>query len=150
MTTPYLLADIKADEGCRLAAYPDRRTGGAPWTIGYGHTGREVHPGLTITQDEANALCAQDVGAVQRGLDTALPWWRSMCDARQDVIVNMAFNMGLHGLLGFPQMLAAAQAHDYQSAAAEMLNSAWAAEVQARAQRLADQMGTGERARAAV
>lgn len=42
-------------ESCRLEAYPDPGTGGAPWTIGYGDTGPDVVPGLVITQDEADA-----------------------------------------------------------------------------------------------
>ena len=37
---------IKRFEGCRLKAYPDPGSRGAPWTIGYGHTGAEVVPGL--------------------------------------------------------------------------------------------------------
>jgi GH24 family phage-related lysozyme (muramidase) len=40
MTTLWLAQDIKTDEGCRLEAYPDPATGAAPWTIGYGHTGK--------------------------------------------------------------------------------------------------------------
>ncbi|HID1023608.1 TPA: glycoside hydrolase family protein, partial [Klebsiella michiganensis] len=34
------IALIKRFEGCRLTAYPDPGTGGAPWTIGYGWTGK--------------------------------------------------------------------------------------------------------------
>ena len=40
---------LKRFEGCRLEANPDPGSGGAPWTIGYGHTGAEVVPGLVIT-----------------------------------------------------------------------------------------------------
>ncbi len=46
---------LKKWEGCRLNAYPDPASGGAPWTIGYGHTGAGVVPGLTITQEQAEA-----------------------------------------------------------------------------------------------
>ena len=41
---------IQSWEGCRLRAYPDPASGGAPWTIGYGHTGPQVKPGLVISQ----------------------------------------------------------------------------------------------------
>ena len=44
---------IKHWEGCRLTAYPDPASGADPWTIGYGHTGPEVKPGLTISQEQA-------------------------------------------------------------------------------------------------
>lgn len=144
--TPYLMADLKRDEGCRLVAYPDPRSGGAPWTIGYGHTGREVHPGLIIGQEQAEDYLAQDITLTCRGLDTALPGWRRPEDPRQDVIVNMAFNLGVHKLLGFHNLLAALKSEDYDTAAAEMLDSAWALELPARADRLARQMRTGRRA----
>jgi lysozyme len=52
---------LKAWEGCRLSAYPDPASGAAPWTIGYGHTGPVVAPGLTITQQQADALLQKDV-----------------------------------------------------------------------------------------
>jgi GH24 family phage-related lysozyme (muramidase) len=44
---------LKTWEGCRLRSYPDPASGGAPWTIGYGHTGAEVMRGLTITQEQS-------------------------------------------------------------------------------------------------
>jgi lysozyme len=52
---------IKSFEGCRLEAYPDPGTGGAPWTIGWGTTAG-VTPGMRITQQEADDLLAEDVG----------------------------------------------------------------------------------------
>jgi GH24 family phage-related lysozyme (muramidase) len=57
-------------EGCELSAYPDPASGGAPWTIGYGHTGPDVVRGLTISQAQAEACLKQDAvvaaGAVDR------------------------------------------------------------------------------------
>lgn len=56
------LALTEQFEGLRLTAYQDSV---GVWTIGYGHTGPDVHPGLTITQQQAGALLQQDVaGAV--------------------------------------------------------------------------------------
>lgn len=52
------IALIKNFEKCRLKAYPDQ--GGIP-TIGWGHTGPEVALGQTITQEQADALFAQDL-----------------------------------------------------------------------------------------
>ena len=52
---------VKRFEGCRLDAYPDPATGGDPWTIGWGHTGPEVHKGLTISQDIADAYLLKDL-----------------------------------------------------------------------------------------
>ena len=51
---------IKKFEGCKLNAYPDPATGGAPWTIGYGNTyytnGTKVKKGDKITQAQAEEL----------------------------------------------------------------------------------------------
>lgn len=146
MTTAYLRQDVARDEGLRLVAYPDPLTHAEPWTIGYGHTGPDVHPGLVWTQAQADDALAEDLGAVQRELDKALPWWRQLNDARQDVLVNMGFNMGVPGLLKFKRTIAAIYLKDYAGAAADMLASAWAQQVHARAQRLALQMNSGVRA----
>lgn len=48
---------IASFEGCKLQAYQD--TGGV-WSIGFGHTGADVHQGLVITQAQADALFEQD------------------------------------------------------------------------------------------
>ena len=52
---------VALHEGLRLKAYPDPATGADPWTIGYGHTGLDVHPGKTITKAEALALLRSDM-----------------------------------------------------------------------------------------
>lgn len=139
MTTPRLLADLKADEGCRLTAYLD--TVGV-WTVGYGHA--HVPPNTVWTQARADAQLAADVAHVEHSLDIHLPWWRDLDDARQDVIVNMAFNLGVPGLLTFRNTLAHIHAGEWEAAAAGMLASKWAAQVHGRAKRLAHQMLTGQ------
>jgi lysozyme len=142
VTTPALLADLRRDEGLRLAAYRD---GGGVWTIGYGHTGAEVVEGLEWTPQAAEQALAADVASAQAGLDAALPWWRSLSPARQDAICEMAFNLGVAGLLGFRRTLGRARAGRYAAAGRAMLASRWARQVGARAQRLAQLMQTGER-----
>jgi lysozyme len=145
MTTPYLLPDLRADEGLRLEAYPDPLSGGAPWTIGYGHAGSGVLPGLTWTKDRAEDALVADVLKTKADLDRFVSWWRSLCDARQDVLANMTFNMGVERLLGFREMLAALKVKDFTTAAAQMLESEWARQLPRRARRLAEQMQLGER-----
>lgn len=49
---------IRRHEGCRLTAYRDVV---GVWTIGYGHTGPDVQPGLTITSDQATELLHRDL-----------------------------------------------------------------------------------------
>lgn len=84
------LALIKSFEQCRLTAYKD---GGGVWTIGWGHTGREVVEGLTWTQakadDEFHADCAEAQEQVNRCLgDTAVN--QQMFDA----LVSFEYNTG--------------------------------------------------------
>lgn len=142
MTTANLLPDLRGDEGLRLHAYPDPLSGGEPWTIGYGST-KGVKAGDVWTLDQAEAALVADVATAERALDAHLPWWRSIDDVRQDVLVNMSFNMGINGLLGFHNTLALIKAGNYKAASDNMLISAWARQVGARAQRLAEQMRTG-------
>lgn len=143
MTTPYLLADLRQDEGLRLHAYPDPLSGGEPWTIGYGHTGPDVFPGCIWDDRWAEVALAKDIKVATDALDTHLAWWRTLDDVRQDVIANMAFNLGVGKLLGFKNTLAMIRTGDYAGAASNMLLSAWARQVGSRARRLSVQMRTG-------
>lgn len=55
------IAVVKEEEGLRLTAYPDPATKAAPWTIGYGHTGPDVVPGLRISAARAEELLQADL-----------------------------------------------------------------------------------------
>ena len=151
MTTPFLAADLREDEGLRLLAYPDPLTRAEPWTIGYGHTGPGVDQGLEWTLERAEAVLEADIAHACRLCDALIPWWRGLDDPRQDVLAQMMFNMGWrsrdggHGLATFVRMLSAARAGDWRVAHDQMLASGWARQVGARAQRLALQMLTGQR-----
>jgi lysozyme len=138
MTSVNLIPDLERDEGLRLSAYQD--TAGI-WTVGYGHA--YVHPGTVWTQQQAEQMLEADVAHTEAALDIQLPWWRTLDDVRQDVIVEMAFNIGVTGLLQFHNTLAAVKAEQWAQASAGMLHSAWATQVGARADRLAEQMLTG-------
>jgi lysozyme len=63
---------------------------------------------------------------------------------RQEVLVNMAFNLGKSRLSLFKKMLAAIEQGDFPLASEEMLDSKWAKQVGKRATRLALEMRTGE------
>lgn len=144
MTSPYLVNDIKRDEGCRLEAYPDPLSHAEPYTIGYGHTGG-IKPGEKWTQEQADDALANDIAKVKAELTQHLSWWQEdLDDLRQDVLVNMGFNMGVPGLMKFVNTLSSIRAHEWQRAHDGMLQSAWARQVGRRAQRLAQQMLTGE------
>ena len=95
--TPEGLQLIKSWEGCRLSAYPDPASGGAPWTIGYGHTGPEVHAGLAISQRQAEAWLAADVATAAAAVDRLL---RGVVlqPRERDALVSFCFNVGVGAL----------------------------------------------------
>jgi lysozyme len=128
---------IAADEGCKLEAYRD--TCGI-WTIGYGHA--HVEPDLRWTQAQADAQLRRDLKAAISQLDSFAPWWRSLCDARRYVLLNMTFQLGIRGLLGFGHALEAIRARRFNEAASLLLASKWAAQAPNRARRLARIMST--------
>lgn len=139
-TTPdaALIAQLKIDEGCRLIAYKD--TVGV-WTVGYGHA--HVAPGTVWTQAKAEAQLIEDVAEHNAKLVKAIPWVANLDPVRRRVLFNMAFNLGIAGLLGFKNTLEYVRTGQYDEAATNMLASKWAHQVGQRAGRLAKQMRTG-------
>lgn len=123
-------------EGLRLKPYRDTV---GKLTIGVGRNLDDVG----ITRAEALLLLANDIEAVTGQLEK-YGWYKLLDPVRQKVIVDMAFNLGLAGLLKFQKMIAAIGCMDYEGAAEEMLDSRWARQVGRRAQRLAEMMRTGE------
>jgi lysozyme len=96
-----------------------------------------------VTRAQSRALLANDIDACERALDARLPWWRTLNDVRQRVLLNMCFNLGIGRLLGFKNTLAKMERGDFDGAAAGMLASLWARQVGARAERLAAMMEKG-------
>lgn len=146
---------IKRHEGLKLRPYydnakPPKLTIGygrcldthplSPAEIAYiGHDGRK----LPITPDQAQWLLERDIGACERSVAVTFPWAASMTQTRQDVLVEMVFQMGMATLLKFVHTLSAMKAGDYDDAAADMLDSAWHAQTPGRAEELADLMKNG-------
>jgi len=149
-----LREQLQRDEGCRLHAYRDTE---GFLTIGFGHN-LDADPALrdrlaaqcggdpaqiVIDRATAERLLDNDIAVAEDALYEALPWARTLDGPRRGVLINMAFNCGIGGLLGFRKMLAACQWGDWSTAAAEMLDSKWARQVGPRATRLAAQMREG-------
>jgi lysozyme len=87
------IALIKQFEGCELKAYPDPATGGDPWTIGVGHTGADVKPGLVITDERAEELLRKDLEKFERAVEQAVG--DALLEQQQfDACVSLAFNIG--------------------------------------------------------
>ncbi len=103
-------------EGCKLTAYPDPATGGDPWTIGYGHTGSEVHSGMTITQEQAENYLAEDVKKAEADVNAKVNV--EITQNEFDALVDFAFNCGC-GNLNNSTLLKKLNAGDYEGAAHE-------------------------------
>jgi lysozyme len=95
------------------------------------------------TQAQADAALGVDVMLFSRGLDTALPWWRTLDLLRQDVLLDMSFNLGIHGLLSFGTFLGFVKEGEYPQAALDLRGTPWFHQVGERAVRLCDQLATG-------
>ena len=97
-----------------------------------------------ITEDEARFLCQNDVDIVEQELARKFPFIVGLDDVRIRVLLDMAFNLGVHRLSAFSNMWAALEEGDYKQAAVEMLDSRWARQVGRRATNLSQMMETGE------
>lgn len=94
--------------------------------------------GFTI--QEAMFCLDNDIAKATRQVDAAFPWFKTLSETRQMVIISMVFNLGISKFLDFRGMIAALQRGDFARAADEMLDSAWSRQVKARAVRLAQMM----------
>jgi lysozyme len=154
MNMDAIISELELDEGVRLSPY--RCTAGF-LTIGVGRnldtnklTAEELafvgHNCRTkpITKEQSDYLLKNDIEKVCADLMKFLPWWAYLGDVRKRVLVNMAFNLGIAGLLKFENTLALIRSGSYAQAAAEMVKSKWAKQVGKRADRLANMMKTGE------
>jgi lysozyme len=133
----HLLTQLDRDEGYRR--HPYRDTAGI-LTVGFGRNLEAVG----ISRGEALLLLANDLEAAAAAVGERWPWAAGLDEPRLGVLINMAVNLGPWGLAEFRRMLAACRAGEYDTAAAEMLDSRWAGQVGDRAQRLAQQMRSGQ------
>ena len=115
--------------------------------------------GMRWTEEEAATALHEEVNACKRRLADCCPEFVRLAEIgeipRAEVLLNMAFNMGVDGLLKFKNTLAmlraAIEGHaSYARVADGMLNSLWAKQVGRRADDLARQMRTGKYAEAGL
>ncbi len=88
-TSPAGVEAIKRFEGCVLETY---KCAAGVDTIGYGHTGRDVVPGLVWSQKQADAALVKDLGRFELAVEDAIA--RPMTQGQFDALVSLAFNIG--------------------------------------------------------
>ena len=124
-----LIDDIKQEEGFKGIVY--KCTEGFD-TIGYGTR-------LPLSEKEAEMILEYRLNILKSNLSGSL----SMLDIDKkawDILYNMVYQMGVKGVLNFKNMIKALEAKDYKRASDEMLDSKWAKQTPARANRLSKAM----------
>ena len=139
MNIESLREQLKVDEGVKYEIYKDHL--GYP-TFGIGHLITEDDPehgepdGTEISEDRVNEVFETDVSKFVDEAKILFPDLDDLPEVAQQVIVNMAFNMGRPRLSKFKNFIAGVNDRDWVRAAEEMMDSRWADQVGARAVRL--------------
>jgi lysozyme len=124
-------------------------------TVGYGRNIRarplnsiEQHQtgwdGNSITLAGAEWLLSVDASIAVREVNARLPWVAGLDPARRDVVYEMAYQMGIDGMMAFTRTLALIRRGRYIEAAHAMGESLWAKQTPARVARLQRQMAGGD------
>jgi len=149
MNKQTLSRQLELHEGKRLLPY---HCPAGYLTVGVGHNleanpvaeelGHEVDE-HGITEQECALLLDNDIDRYYAEVRERVPVFDELSEPRQHVLVDMAFNMGVNGLMKFQHFLAALDQGDFDRASEEMLDSRWADQVKSRATRLAKMMKEG-------
>lgn len=142
---------LKRHEGFRATCY--HCTAGK-LTVGFGYNldANPLHLTQNIvddiikngmTEDYAENLLKMMVSEINKTLQVKIEGFQKLDEARRWVLINMCYNMGLNGLLGFKNTLEFIRKGNYESAAYNMMKSKWAAQVKGRASELAKIMRDG-------
>lgn len=106
---------LKQLEGEQLKAYRDSA---GIWTIGVGHTGREVHEGMTITREQSDVLLRTDLHEAEAAVNRLVKV--QITDYQFDALVIFVFNIGTHAFAN-STLLRKLNAGDYNAVPAELM-----------------------------
>lgn len=84
------LTIIKESEGLSLKAY---KCPAGVWTIGYGHTGRDVKKGMVITEEKATDLLRSDIARFERDVSYYNKIYK-FTNNEFSALVSFAYNIG--------------------------------------------------------
>lgn len=136
MNLDRLKRDLRRHEGVRSKPYQDSL---GIWTVG---VGRNLNIGLS--HDEIEYLFENDVNHAIQAARALVPMFSDLDHTRQEVLVNMAFNLGAVGLARFRKFLDAIDRLDFKAAAGEMEASRWFEQVGSRGPELRNRMLYGD------
>ena len=126
-----IVDQLKRHEGFRSHVY--KCTAGKD-TIGYGFN---LETG--ITERQAELLLRDQLLVIHLDCCKEFIWYKALPAARQGVIMNMVYNLGMAGFKKFKRMRAAIIAEEHDTVVNEMLASKWAHQVKSRAWELCAQ-----------
>ena len=107
------LAMTKQFEGLRLEAYQDCA---GIWTVGYGHTGRDVCPGRRVSEFEAEVLLRVDL---RDAIACVNRWVEAPIEQHQfDALVDFCYNAG-RGSFARSSLLGKLNLEDFEGAAVQ-------------------------------
>lgn len=140
-----LIERVKRHEGYKVTPYKDTVD---KWTVGYGRNLEDnpLTPSETVnlfnrTEFKSTVdaeiffeeLLIHDLKKTQEELAECLAMWPLCAENEKVVLLDMAYNMGLAGLLSFEGMLHAIDNEDKVQAAVELLDSKYAEQTKIRA-----------------
>lgn len=96
-------------------------------TVGIGRC-LDRRKGKGLSKREQLYLLQNDIDDCKRQLDPFV-WYQNLDDVRKCVMIELCFNLGIHGLMGFKKMIAAIKKNDFETAMMELLDSKWATQV---------------------
>lgn len=131
-----LLKTLERHEGYRQFPYKDSL---GIWTVGIGRNLQ--HNGIDLA--EARVMALNDIYRIEGAIKVRWLFYNKLSEARQMVILNMCFQMGVNGVMQFVKMMIACEAGDFKKAAHEMQNSQWYLQTPVRAAELAIAMLNG-------
>lgn len=132
-----LTKQLEIDEARRRRIYLDSV---GKWSGGVGRN-------LTdrgFRDDEIDLMLSNDIDEAIAIARAVIPIYDKLDDVRQEVVTNMAFNLGQTRLSGFKQFIGALMRLDFQRATTEMMDSKWYEQVGDRGKRLAYAMREGK------
>lgn len=127
-----LVKTLIRHEALKLKPY---RCSAGKLTIGVGHNLDDNG----ITEDEAIFILNNDIDNCEEQL-RKFSWFEKLSDARQEVLLNLHFNIGHSSFLKFKKMILALTNNDYVEASEQMKDSKWYSQVGYRAKQLVDVM----------
>jgi len=139
MMVIYPYSQLRRDEGEKLYAYKDSL---GFLTIGVGILIDERRGG-GLRPEESEFIFRNRLKVIEKELTERAPWVHSLDAARKGVLLNMAYQLGVPGLMVFKKTLGLIREKKYEEASKEMLDSLWARQTPNRAKRLSRQMATG-------